>query len=129
MLRKTQSEAAASKAWSSYLEANQDLISDSGLPASVFGGRREFELFLMHSRVAGASYHLEISTLSESERAAVKELVVRYIAEGFDDPGVALFDPSEDHRLVSQGRSRRADAPTSSPSQTLKVAAKRATDE
>lgn len=105
-----QTEADASRAWESFLRDNQDLMRSSGLPFSVFAGRAAFELFLMHSRVAGASYHLEISTLSERERESVKELVVRYISVGFDDPGVSLFNPTEDHQLVAQGMARRTEA-------------------
>lgn len=106
-IRTRKADLEAARAWEGFLAQNQEVIGTSGLPLSVFAGRQEFELFLMHSSIAGASYHLELSALSEQEREAIKELVVRYIATGFDDPGVSLFNPSEDHRLVAQGVARR----------------------
>ncbi len=110
--RKQKTEMEAARAWDTFLADNQETMSASGLPLSVFGGRQQFELFLMHSSIAGASYHLELSALSEREQLAIKELVVRYIAAGFEDPGVALFNPSEDHRLVALGLVQRGSVRT-----------------
>jgi hypothetical protein len=84
------------------------LFERAGLPAHIYESEGKFQDFLMHGYLDHHErpYPFNVSELDDSQRDALRELVVSYLAAVFEDPGLGLFG-SKEHDSIRNEASRR----------------------
>jgi len=114
--RRSKTAAQESRAWQEFLQANAALFQASGVPISLHESRDLFDDLLMHGYI---DHHPDptrffVGQLSDAQREALVEVVVRYLRAGFPDPGIGGFPggPTGDEIL---GRVRQEAGPGPAP--------------
>jgi len=98
--RRSKEAVEADRDWRQFTEENRGLLLLSGIPERIWQSRSLFDNLLMHGYVA----HLPevnwyvIQRLPAEELEPVVELVGRYLAAGFPDPGVWCFPNTSYHK-------------------------------
>lgn len=87
--------------WKQFKTQHRRLFLDTGLPLANCESRELFDHFLMHGYLGCQEDFTSASVdeLSPRQLGALKVLVVAYLRQGFDDPGLSLFSTAEDDRL------------------------------
>jgi hypothetical protein len=91
--RRSKSAARSAREYRDFVQANAVLLQSSGVPISLYESRELFDDLLMHGYIDHHTdpTHFFVEQLSASQRAALVEIVVRYLRAGFPDPGIGGF--------------------------------------
>jgi hypothetical protein len=91
--RRSKEAVSEGRAWQNFRQANAELLRSSGLPLSLYESRDLFDDFLMHGYIDHHedATHFFIGQLSETQKALLVEVIVRYLRAGFPDPGITCF--------------------------------------
>jgi hypothetical protein len=106
--RKGKDLARDARRWHSFREANQHLFEDAGLASYVYESDDVFDDFLMHGYVDHhpSPYPFDV----RAQVRILREIVVRYFAAGYADPGIIIFDVQEREAIEQEAARRLADA-------------------
>ena len=90
--------------WQSFCAENADLIDNLHFPFAVIETQERFEDLLMHGYL---DHHHDftgftIDEFDSSKMEKFKELVNRYFAAGYFDPGIMAVDLEERRRLAKK---------------------------
>src|SRR6478672_7980184 len=114
--RRSKTAAREARAYRDFVQANAAMFQASGVPISLYESRELLDDLLMHGYIDHHPdpTHFFIGQLSDGQRAALVEVVVRYLRAGFPDPGIGGFmgGPTRDEifRRVRQDADPRAAA-------------------
>jgi hypothetical protein len=106
--RRSKEAARDARRWRTFLDQNRAQLEESALPRHIYESRDFFDDFLMHGCIDhhARPYDFSIRQLTKDQALVLREVVVRYLAAGFGDPGLALFD-SEEHEAIRGEAERR----------------------
>ena len=85
--RRSQQDAEDARRWRAFVREHQDLLARCGLPPFLTDSRGMFDHFLMHDYYPDP-VRFAVDDLSPPQREGLIELVARYLAAGFPDPGL-----------------------------------------
>src|SRR5512138_1966457 len=96
--RRTKDQARRNTRWNQFRRAANALLLDSSAPEWLYASEERFQQFLMHGCIDAPDRPLNFSvhTMDAAQKAAFREVVIRYLAAGFGDPGLMLFGSDED---------------------------------
>jgi hypothetical protein len=103
--------------WQAFREENRSLLEDSGLARYVYESDEVFADFLMHGCVDHhpSPYPFDVRELTEAQVPLFREIVIRYLAAGFGDPGMIVFDVAERDALREEADRRLKEAESADP--------------
>lgn len=95
--RRDSADAAEKRRWRRFLDDNRAEFEATGLPQHLYQTRAVFDDFLMHGHLDhhAAPFQFSFAELTQDRATAARELVVRYLAAGYQDPGLVLFGSEE----------------------------------
>lgn len=95
--------------WSRFRLNFAELFERTALPARVCESKDHFDYFLMHGYLDHYErpYPFSVRDLDDSQRSALRELVVSYLVAGFDDPGLGLFGSAEHDEIRAETETRK----------------------
>jgi hypothetical protein len=107
--RKPKASAQRSAVWSDFRQRSSPLFERAGLPAHIYETEEHFQDFLMHGYLDHHQrpYAFTVNDIDPSQRDALRELVVSYLAAGFSDPGLGLFGSKEHDAIRQEALDRR----------------------
>jgi|SRR4051812_28632765 hypothetical protein len=110
--RKDTDTAVEGRRWKSFLDDNRTQFEASGLPQHVYDTSPVFDDFLMHGYLDhhAAPFEFSFDELTTDQVTVVREIVVRYLAAGFGDPGLILFGSEEREAIHAEATHRSKDA-------------------
>ena len=115
MYARREKAAAEARRWRGFVSENRDLLASVGFPPRLLERKSVFDHWLMRGVHPDDPSGFEARALGPVQRAALVEAIDAYLAEGFEDPGIALLTEAEGRRLTRAtsliaNRRRRSDA-------------------
>jgi hypothetical protein len=101
--RRPKGQALRSERWARFSRQRIAQFHAAGLPTRAHEAEATFQYFLMHGCHEGFS----VDELDATQKKALRELVVAYLAAGFGDPGLGLFDTAS-HDEIRHAAAMRA---------------------
>jgi hypothetical protein len=79
--------------WTEFVQANERLLVETGVPASIYRFHEMWTDLLMHGHIDHHedATHFHVSELSAEQRRSLKAAVDLYLEAGFGNPGLVLY--------------------------------------
>jgi hypothetical protein len=100
------------RGWKHFLDENRSQFEATGLPQHVYDTNAVFDDFLMHGCLDhhAAPFEFSFDELTKDQATILREIVVRYFAAGFGDPGLMLFGSEEREAIHAEASLRSKEA-------------------
>jgi hypothetical protein len=82
--RRSPDRISAERAWQQFVDANAELISDAGIPATATSSIDAWDDFLVHGYVVGDTIPFKVQQLTDGQYQALVSLVLNYFAAGYE---------------------------------------------
>jgi hypothetical protein len=94
--------------WRTFVNENRSQFNATGMPEYVYQTEEIFDEFLMHGCLGyyHRPYDFTVEELTREQAVELREIIVKYLASGFGDPGLCVFSHEEHEAIRAEARNR-----------------------